>query len=135
MKYYDIDGDGNINYEEFLRGLRDDLTPRRAAMVAKAFDILDMNGSGEINFKDVADMYDVSCHKDFIEGRKTKEQIVNEFLNTFDGAKGNNDGVISRTEWNDYYTDLSISLPSDDYFVQMMESTWGICEHEDTAVY
>jgi Ca2+-binding EF-hand superfamily protein len=22
MKYYDIDGDGNINYEEFIRGLR-----------------------------------------------------------------------------------------------------------------
>jgi len=80
-------------------------------------------------------MYDVSCHKDFIEGRKTKEQIVGEFLNTFDGAKGNNDGTIQRAEWNDYYTDLSISLPSDDYFVQMMESTWGICEHEDTAIY
>lgn len=117
MKYYDIDGDGNVNYEEFLRGLRDDLTPRRAAMVAKAFDILDVNGSGQIDFKDVADMYDVSCHKDFIEGRKTKEQIVGEFLNTFDGAKGNNDGTIQRAEWNDYYTDLSISLPSDDYFV------------------
>ena len=80
-------------------------------------------------------MYDVSCHKDFIEGRKTKEQIVNEFLNTFDGAKGNNDGTISVEEWNDYYTDLSISLPSDDYFVQMMESTWGVCEHEDTGAY
>jgi len=22
MKYYDIDGDGNISYEEFVRGLR-----------------------------------------------------------------------------------------------------------------
>lgn len=68
LKYYDMDGDGNINYEEFLRGLRDDLTPRRAAMVEKAFNILDTNGSGQINFQDVSDMYDVSCHKDFIEG-------------------------------------------------------------------
>lgn len=135
LKYYDMDGDGNINYEEFLRGLRDDLTPRRAAMVEKAFNILDTNGSGQINFQDVSDMYDVSCHKDFIEGRKTKDQIVNEFLNTFDGAKGNNDGTITKTEWYDYYTDLSISLPSDDYFVQMMESTWGICEHEETDSY
>ena len=25
MKYYDVDGDGNISYEEFLSGLRDDL--------------------------------------------------------------------------------------------------------------
>jgi Ca2+-binding EF-hand superfamily protein len=135
MKYYDIDGDGNICYEEFLSGLRDDLTPRRSAMVEKAFAIMDMNGSQSIDVKDIGDMYDVSCHKDFIEGRKTKEQIVNEFLDTFDGARGNNDGKVSKNEWVDYYTDLSISLPSDDYFVQMMESTWGICEHEDTDVY
>lgn len=29
MKYYDADGDGNIGYEEFLSGLRDDLSERR----------------------------------------------------------------------------------------------------------
>jgi len=68
-----MDGDGSINYEEFLSGLRDDLTPRRAAMVEKAYNILDVNGNGTINFQDVGEMYDVSCHKDFIEGKKTKE--------------------------------------------------------------
>lgn len=135
MKYYDIDGDGNITYEEFLRGLRDELTPRREAMVEKAFRIMDKDGSGEITISDIAHMYDVTCHKDFIEGNKTKEEIIGEFLDSFDGAKGNNDGRVSKTEWFDYYTDLSISLPSDDYFVQMMESTWGISEHEDTEIY
>lgn len=78
---------------------------------------MDVNGSGEITFGDVGEMYDVSFHKDFIEKKKTKEQIVNEFLNTFDGAKGNNDGIITKSEWVDYYSDLSVSLPSDDYFV------------------
>jgi hypothetical protein len=37
MKYYDIDGDGNITYEEFIRGLREPLTERRLKMVEKAF--------------------------------------------------------------------------------------------------
>jgi len=37
MKFYDIDGDGNITYEEFLRGLREPLTERRIKMVKKAF--------------------------------------------------------------------------------------------------
>jgi len=37
MKFYDIDEDGNISYEEFLRGLRDELTERRRNMVEKAF--------------------------------------------------------------------------------------------------
>lgn len=44
MKHYDVDGDGNITYDEFLRGLRDELTPRRLAMVDKAFAMLDKNG-------------------------------------------------------------------------------------------
>lgn len=33
MKFYDCDNDGNIGYDEFLRGLRDELTERRMAMV------------------------------------------------------------------------------------------------------
>lgn len=56
-----------------MRGLRDDLTPRRAAIVEKAFNIMDVNGNGEITFADIGEMYDVSFHKDFIEKKKTKE--------------------------------------------------------------
>ena len=48
MKYYDVDGDGNITYEEFIRGLRDPLTARRKAMVDKAFALIDRNNSGTI---------------------------------------------------------------------------------------
>ena len=135
MKYYDTDGDGQINLEEFLRGLRDPLTERREAMVWRAFALMDRDGSGQIEAKDVAHLYDVSQHREFIEGTKNKQQILDEFLNSFDGVKGNNDGIITKDEWFEYYTDLSVSVPSDDYFVQMMESTWNICEDEDDAEY
>ena len=33
VKFYDVDGDGNISYDEFLSGLRDPLTERRMNMV------------------------------------------------------------------------------------------------------
>lgn len=46
MKYYDINGDGKISFEEFLSGLRDDLNPRRKTMVMKAFHMLDKDNSG-----------------------------------------------------------------------------------------
>ena len=61
---------------------------------------------------------------DFIEGRKSREQILTEFLSNFEGAKGNKDGIVTKDEFFDYYTDLSMSVPSDEYFVRMMESTW-----------
>jgi len=37
-------------------------------------------------------------------------------------------------EWLDYYTDLSMSIPLEQYFVEMMESVWGICEDESATV-
>jgi Ca2+-binding EF-hand superfamily protein len=135
MKYYDVDGDGQISLDEFLRGLRDPLTERREAMVWRAFALMDRDGSGQIEAKDVAHLYDVSQHREFIEGTKTKDEILDDFLNSFDGVQGNNDGIISKDEWFEYYTDLSVSVPSDDYFVQMMESTWNICEDESDEEY
>ena len=82
----------------------------------------------------MVDIYDVSMHPDFIEHKRTKEQIVSEFLNNFEGAAGNKDGVITKPEFFDYYTDLSMNLPSDDYFVKMMESTWQ-CPEDDNDPY
>ena len=93
-------------------------------MVNKAFAMLDRDGSGQINIQDIAGIYDVSMNPEFLEGRKSREEILQDFLNNFDGAKGNNDGVVTMQEWTDYYTDLSMSTPSDEYFVRMMESTW-----------
>lgn len=124
MRHYDVDGDGNISYDEFIRGLRDELTDRRKVMVQKAFAMLDRDGSGQINIQDITGIYDVSMNPEFLEGRKTRDEILQDFLNNFDGAKGNNDGVVTMQEWTDYYTDLSMSTPSDEYFVRMMESTW-----------
>jgi len=48
MAFYDIDKDGNIGYEEFLRGLREELSGRKRAMVDKAFALMDKDGSGAI---------------------------------------------------------------------------------------
>lgn len=81
FKYYDINGDGSIGYEEFLNGLRDDLNQRRKNMVLKAFAMMDKDGSGVISIKDIAGIYDVSKNPDFIEKRLTKDQILTNFLN------------------------------------------------------
>lgn len=104
------------------------------AMVNKAFAMMDRDNSGELNISDIAAIYDVSMNPEFLEGRKTRDEILRDFLNNFDGAKGNNDGKVSKQEWVDYYTDLSMSTPSDEYFVRMMESTWQVPEEENSQV-
>jgi hypothetical protein len=59
---------------------------------------------------------------------------LTEFLNNFDGARGNNDGKISKEEFFDYYTDISMNLPNDEYFVKMLESSWQ-CPEDDSDPY
>lgn len=56
---------------------------------------MDRDGSGCLNVKDIAAIYDVSRNQDFIDGKKSKDEILMDFLNGFDGAKGNNDGVVT----------------------------------------
>ncbi len=124
VKYYDTNKDGSISYDEFMSGLKDDLSERRRNMVLKAFALLDKSGDGVVTASDVLHIYDVSKNPDFLERRLTKEQIVQNFLNQFDGPRGNDDGKISLDEFLDYYSDMSMGIPSDEYFVRMLESTW-----------
>jgi len=86
-------------------------------MVNKAFTMLDKNGSGTITVDDIACIYDVSRNPEFLEGKKSKDEILMEFLNNFDGPRGNNDGCVTYDEFKDYYSDLGMSTPSDEYFV------------------
>lgn len=86
-------------------------------MVLKAFAMMDKDGSGIITLQDICNIYDVSKNPDFIERRLTKDQILTNFLNQFDGLRGNNDGKVTLDEFMDYYRDLSMSMPSDEYFV------------------
>ena len=132
MSFYDVNKDGNISYEEFISGLRDPLTGRKMAMVDKAFAIMDKDGSKQLSVGDICYRYDVSMSPDFKSGAATKEQILEGFLDQFDGLRGNNDGKVAYAEWVDYYTDLAVSTPSDDYFVVMMEQTWGIAEDDQS---
>jgi len=135
MKYYDVDGDGNITYEEFIRGLREELSERKQKIVKKAFVQLDKDGSGVVTVSDISHLYNVQQHPDFKNHKKTKDQLLADFLDGFDGARGNNDGKVTWLEFLDYYTDLAMSLPSEDYFVQMIESVWGISEDSGSNIH
>ena len=54
----------------------DELTPRRMAMVNKAFNMMDNDGSGQLTISDIAGIYDVSMNPEFLEGRKTRDEIL-----------------------------------------------------------
>ena len=48
-----------------------------------AFEKLDKDGSGEVTASDLERCYDVTHNKDYQSGKKTKKQILQEFLNSY----------------------------------------------------
>jgi Ca2+-binding EF-hand superfamily protein len=49
-------------------------------MVQKAFASLDRDGSGVLNASDLTGIYDVSMNPEFLEGKKTRDELLTEFL-------------------------------------------------------
>lgn len=45
-----------------------------------------------------------------------------------------NDGKVTRNEFVSYYEDLSVALPSDSYFVEVLCNAWGVEEDEESIV-
>jgi Ca2+-binding EF-hand superfamily protein len=133
----DRDRDGVIDYDEFLRAIRGDLTPNRLALVKRAYQKLDRDGSGVVDIEDLRGVYNASKHPDVTSGKKTEDQIFTEFLETFEihhnimnGSRA--DGKVSLEEFVEYYTNVSASIDNDDYFSLMMNNSWNLTGDANT---
>jgi hypothetical protein len=114
-----------IEYEELLYSLFGQLNSRRLNFVHMAFNILDKDGSGLVEPAEIASVYDASKHPDVVSGKKSSEEVLSEFLETFE-VNGDNDGKVSRQEFENYYSHVSASIDDDDYFELMMRNAWHI---------
>lgn len=133
---YDENGDGNVGYEEFIAGLAPPLSGPRLAVVQSAFKKIDKDGSNSLTVSDLVDVYNARQHPDVLQGKKTEEQVLGEFLSGFEGrvaGERQGDGVVSYREFLDYYTDLSGSIPSDEYFVALMARCWDVSKANSTS--
>jgi Ca2+-binding EF-hand superfamily protein len=128
VKYFDSNRDGKISFDEFLRAVRGDLNERRLEMVHMAYNVLDKSGDGLVTIEDIMQAYDASYHPDFQSGRKTKEEVLREFMQVWETHK--KDGIVTKEEFEDYYKDISASIDSDDYFELMIRNAWHIAGGE-----
>lgn len=128
VKYFDTNKDGKISFDEFLRAIRGDLNERRTEMVHLAYGVLDKSGDGLVTIEDIMIAYDATYHPDFQSGRKTKEEVLREFMTVWETHK--KDGIVTKAEFEDYYKDISASIDSDDYFELMIRNAWHIAGGE-----
>ena len=70
--------------------------------------------------------YDTSKHPDVIKGTKTPQEVLSEFLETFEVGSTDKDGKVTFEEFEHYYSNVSSSIDDDDYFELMMRNAWHI---------
>ena len=125
FEYFDSDDSGAIDFEEFIQGLREPLSESRLKLVNMAFHILDKDDSGEVTFQEIANVYDASKHPAVIARTKTAQQVLIEFLGTFE-VGGVRDGIVTKAEFINYYANLGASIDNDDYFELMIRNAWHL---------
>ncbi|OMJ76623.1 hypothetical protein SteCoe_23966 [Stentor coeruleus] len=132
FKYIDRNRSGAVDYDEFLRSVRGPMNGFRKALVAKAFNKLDADNSEILDINDVKKFYNARGHPDVRSGKKTEDEVLGEFLETFemhhnlDG--GQNDRRVTREEFDEYYNNISMSIDNDQYFELMMNNAWKLSE-------
>jgi len=91
------------------------------ACVRKAYDKLDKNKDGQVTLDDIAQIYDASHHPDVKNGRP-EEEIFMEFMSQWDTQE--KDGIVTFSEFCNYYSDVAAYVPDDNYFEVMMKNAW-----------
>jgi hypothetical protein len=92
---------------------------------------MDKDGSGQIDINDIRGVYTADKHPDVMSGKKTEQQVLQEFLETFETAHNMRhsnvaDHIVTRDEWEEYYNNVSASIDNDEYFSLMMNNAWNL---------
>jgi Ca2+-binding EF-hand superfamily protein len=124
MYFFDKEGEGMCNFEEFLSGIRGKPNSRRQAIVDKAFLKFDREGNGIIDVTSIRQVFNCAKHPKVVSGEMSEEQVFAMFLKNFNDVTGQ--GKIDRKEWNDYYSSVSSSIDNDDHFVILMKTAWNL---------
>ncbi|EGR28906.1 hypothetical protein IMG5_167000 [Ichthyophthirius multifiliis] len=131
--YFDRDGSGEISYDEFLISIVGEMNRNRKNLIQQVFNKLDRNKNGFIELDDIIGVYNTKQHPDVINGKKHEEEILGEFLDTFEqhhamlnGDQSLRNRSVTQEEFYEYYNNVSASIDDDRYFELMIKNAWKI---------
>jgi len=125
FRYLDKDRSGTVSFDEFLEALRPPMSKARLNVINQAFDKLDKTNDGVITVADLRLLYNVEHHPKYKSGQMSRDQVLKEFMDTFQQG-GVIDDQVTREEFTNYYSGVSASIDDDQYFVQMMRQAWKL---------
>ena len=116
------------------------LTPSRAQAISLAWRVLDPQNRGSVPYSKVRDAFDPRRHPNVANNRRTEEEQVTDFLETFEVHHNTfhdykKSEQVSFREFEEFYKTLGASYMDDDgTFESMVRGVWGVkTEHVDPS--
>ncbi len=92
---------------------------------------LDKERNGFVDINDITGVYNAKKHPDVLSGKRTEQQVLMEFLETFETQHNIRDNeapdhIVTKDEFEEYYNNVSSSIDDDQYFALMMNNAWNL---------
>lgn len=135
----DRNQNGIVEINELVRALQGEMNAFRRQLVDAAFDKLDKNGDGTLTINDIKGIYSTKSHPDVRKGTRTEDEVLGEFLETFELHHnlrvGMKDQRVSREEFHEYYNNVSANIDNDQYFELMIVSGYRLYQDNPSAYH
>ena len=130
FNYFDKERNDRIDYDEFIRVIRGQMSNSRKNLIEKIFSTFEPDKDGYVHIKKINQFYNPENHPDVLIGKRTPNEIYREFIDTFEGNHNylNGDeaqyGNVDIDEFCDYYDSVSMIIENDSEFENMVKGVW-----------
>jgi len=125
----DVEKTGRIPTNDVINIIKGTLNDKRKSYINSIFSKIDTDKEGKIKANDFKILFNARNHPDVLEGKKTEQEIYNQFCYTIDVyIRVNNilDNSLNNDQFIDYYSGISPSIKTDDDFKNILGKVWNI---------
>lgn len=137
FNYFDKEGNGFINYVEFIDKLCGNLNEFRINILKQVFEKLDKDEKGYTTVSKIRNQYNPKGNPLFRQLKRGEDEILAEFLDVLEYhfnlliEKNEEEIDVNETkvdfdEFCNFYKNISLCIEDDKYFEIMILSEWGI---------
>lgn len=123
-RIFDADSLGAVDYLAFLSAILGETGAARDQVADEAWNSLDESNDGSVGLSLLRSRYDASADPDVRLGRKDRQSALDAVLARFTTLCVN--GRLGKEDWKMYYNIVSTFVQSDDYFCDLVASTWRL---------